>query len=174
MKYNLVGYGSLIHPDDWPSTCNRCYLVKIKGYERNCDHKTVNQKDVENNKGVFNIKNEKNSWINGILLEGISEEDWRDILYRERGYSMLELNKNKIETYESNYNLPDDEVKIFQGVRHMEKPSSNWGYVQRCLNGAKKFGDEFLRDFLNTTYVYKDGDKIALNKIDKEELELEF
>lgn len=170
MSYNIIGYGSLINPADWPDSCEKCYTIKIDGFKRKCNHKGVELDE----KGVFNIKEDENNWINGILLIGINQQDWGNIVYRERGYSVTEVSKNIIKPYRERAEIPSD-VKMFRGVRGSDEISSNWEYVLNCIKGANKLGEKFLIDFLKTSYVYQDGKEHSLlDYLDREDSKVEY
>lgn len=165
MTYNIVAYGSLIHPDTWPESCNKCVKVKISGYERRCNHEKVYPKD--DNRGVFNIVEKSNSKINGVLLQGIKEKDWKDIIYRERGYGLIDIQKDKI-IINNDENKPED-IKIFMGLRGKDNIKSDRDYVKHCIEGSKKLGDKFAEEFLKTSYIYMGDNRKLLTKVNLEE-----
>jgi hypothetical protein len=158
---SLIIYGSLMN-----SNCLSKYdferkkIVKLYDYERHCNQKSVSRKG---RKGVFNLEENKGKWINCILLESLDEDDWRDIVFRERGYSMIDIEDKKIEDYKRGEQIEYNNLKVFIGSREEENISSSLDYIEYCLQGAKQKSKDFYKDFCETSYIYENGDRIRLD-----------
>jgi len=63
---------------------------------------------------------------------------------------------NKIDTY-SNRNIPNDIEKLYSVTGNYPIKDANPipSYLKICINGASKISNEFLSDFVITTYLNK-------------------
>lgn len=99
-------------------------------------------------------KSEWNEYINGICFS-ISEERLKQLLEREKNYEIV-----RVEIEESG--RKQTHKALFFRVLHYEghdfqfSSKNQLEYLNICLEGAKKLGEEFYKDFLQTTFI---GDK---------------
>lgn len=153
----LMAYGSLIHPDETLrhafEVTNRI-PVKVKDYRRLFNQKVTFRKSVGNRAAVLNISEEKNMWINGILLEGFHANFHDEIDAREAGYDRLVIPPENISYYDKNLNLSLP-CYIYRGKQGAQDDSlfPIDDYLDLCLEGAKTYGEDFFEDFVHTTWV---------------------
>jgi len=46
----------------------------------------------------------------------------------------------------------EDKVYYYTSDIDLKAPRPTWTYLKRCINGFITYGDQFLKDFLDTTY----------------------
>ena len=171
----IFGYGSLINEDSLRKTvpsAKNIVPVRLQGYTRVFDFPSSTRLCEKSGKccTVLNaFESKKDSSINGIIFE-MDEEDLQNLIYRETGYELIEV---EVENYY------DENVKIVAYFFKAPKYESNYflfdsekqmEYLDLCVEGCKIFGDEFLREFLETTYI----ENKSLREIFKEKDNLLF
>lgn len=120
----------------------------LEGYKRVFDFKSPYRHNKETNifSCVLNIKKDVNYSVNGILAT-IPDNDLEDLLYRERGYNM------------SSICLEDDKASNafiaidYKPYEYIFNDPIQKEYLSICINAAKSFGDDFLENFINTTFI---------------------
>lgn len=155
MSY-LAGYGSLIHPNETQRHAFEVTSrtpVKIFGFKRLFNQRSKNRVGEGEKLSVLNVAKDKSSWLNAILLGGFKKEFHEEIDKREEGYERLIVPNTQIQTYDGK--VFDHEVFIYVGLPYMrgEELLPIDSYLDLCIEGAKCYGDEFLEDFLTTTWV---------------------
>lgn len=152
----LIGYGSLIHPDE----TNRHAFevtsrvpVRVLGFERLFNQRSCNRVGEGDKLSVLNVQKKENCWINAILLGGFSEKYHGEIDEREGGYERIKVPKNHILPYGND--IVKNDAFIYVGLDYMkcEDMLPIDRYLDLCMRGAKCYGEEFLKDFLTTTWV---------------------
>ena len=97
---------------------------------------------------------DQKSKVNGVIFKAsnIQLEKLKD---RESAYKLV-----KTVAYDFKTGRKLGDCYLFSACRNDGKydfgSAAQKSYLETCLRGAKKFGDEFYQEFLNTTYV---GDK---------------
>lgn len=155
MSY-LAGYGSLIHVNETQRHAFKVTSrvpVKIFGYKRIFNQRSKSRVGEGERLAVLNVQQDSSSWINAILLGGFKDIFHEEIDKREEGYKRLIVPKNQIKTY--NGKKIEKKVFIYVGQEYLrgEEYLPIDSYLDLCIEGAKHFKDEFLQDFLTTTYV---------------------
>ncbi len=102
---------------------------------------------------MLNVKKNENCWINAVLLGGFEEKFHAEIDKREEGYKRVEVPKNHIVTYDGK--IITNDAFIYVGLEYMrdENILPIKSYLDLCIEGAKCYGNEFLQDFLFTTWT---------------------
>lgn len=156
--YRVFGYGSLLNENSLKKTVPNASNIKpviLRGFIRVFNAKCGRICNCKNtNVAALNIeKSEINDFINGIVFE-MDELHFDELLKREEGYELIEID---IESYEGErfravtFRYPHFEAEydfLFDSEVQMS-------YYNLCLDGAKSFGDDFYRDFLETTFIGK-------------------
>lgn len=103
--------------------------------------------------------NDKNSLVNGVVFE-VSEADLPALLEREKEYELVEVT-----AYDFTTHKPVGTCMVFSANRQTGEYDFNSAaqkrYLDVCLEGAEQYGEEFLSQFILTTFI---GDK-SLNRI---------
>ena len=107
--------------------------------------------------GVQDTK--KDNWCNGVLFK-VNEEELEKLIERESNYIVKTIEQNRI-SFDYGKQLTfkkDDQVLCFYPkplYRPNKKQSTSRpirpNYETICLEGARAFGPDFLRDFSETT-----------------------
>lgn len=120
----------------------------LKGYKRIFDFKSPHRHNEKTNifSCVLNIKKDENYNINGVLIN-LSDNNFKDLLYRERGYEMECITVS--DDIEANTFI----VRDHEPYSYVYNDSAQEEYLSLCLNAAKMFGDDFFENFINTTFV---------------------
>lgn len=153
--YAILTYGSLLNKNeiDGMFANTEKIPVKIKGYRRHFAQKSTFRTGENEERGVLTVTPDKDSWCNGLLLIDISEAEYEEYKNRESGYTPETVPLKNIEAY-PDYEIPHEisEVLIPIGDRPLENPNPIPSYTQLCVTGAEMWGQQFLTDFLVTTY----------------------
>jgi len=159
----LVCYGSLLSPDelvpflDTDGYRSRVSPVRVDGFRR-----VFNQRSVWRAKagdgdeaGVLNAVLNPDRWMNAVLVPDLSRTEYDALRRRERGYRMVEVEPSQIEGYGDSEPPENDVVLLPTGnagrVDGSVEPVPS--YIDICLDGARRWGDGFYDDFLDTTDV---------------------
>lgn len=153
--YNLVVYGSLLHPKELEKhniTIDRVEFVKVQGFQRKFNQEPSWRKVDSQYRAVMNIEPKKESWFNALLIKGLNEEDIKELDERERGYDRISIPFEDIKNYDGE-NIKN--AIVYQGKVGKQNDSifPNQEYFQICLEGAKAHFKEFYNDYLDTTYA---------------------
>ncbi len=127
-------------------------LVKVQGFKRVFNQLPSWRKVDGNKKAVMNIEVDENAWFNALVIKNLDEEYIKDLDHRERGYDRVALSDESVTLYSDNSSLKN--CIVYKGK--LDKQSNeilpNPDYFEICKNGAKCHGEEFLNDYLKTTY----------------------
>jgi hypothetical protein len=151
----IITYGSLINPTEIELIApDASYTpVKVNGFRRHFGQKSVFRKGNNGQRGVLTVEKEYSSWFNGLLMYSLTDDYITSYKERESGYNIKSVDIYDISSYPE-YSLPEEltEVYIAIGDRSLENPQPIPSYLKICMEGAKTFSNEFLTDFVITTY----------------------
>ena len=103
---------------------------------------------------VLNVQPSEADWLNAVCY-CYPAFDFATLDERERGYTRKSVPLSKVEGYQGR-DLPDLQ-KVFMYLGRAEYQSRtilpNPDYLDICLEGAKKWGEGFYRDFLVSTHI---------------------
>jgi hypothetical protein len=168
----IFGFGSLINTGSLRSTVFDVEDIKpayVKGFIRefNLWDSIGFKTDTSGFMGVpycaLDVKKISNpkSKVNGIAFK-VEDTQLDKLKSREHGYKLI-----KTTVYDFKTNKKLGEGHLFSACKNDGKyefgSRVQSRYLGICLEGAKRFGDEFYREFLNTTYI---EDK-SLNEVRK-------
>lgn len=148
---NLFGYGSLMDNNLLKSTVPDATIIGptlLKGYKRIFDLKSPHRHNEETNvfSSVLNIKKDENYSIQGVLID-LSDNNLKDLLYRERGYKMACIAVG--DDIQANTFIATDH----KSYSYIYNDPAQEEYLSICINAAKSFGDDFLENFISTTFI---------------------
>ncbi len=151
MKYNFVGYGSLMSHKSLEKTVENKHFkpVIVKGYKRVFN--IIEAGD------VLNLKKNKNSRFNGVLFR-VNEKELKKIRRREKGYSLEQ-------TWAYNFLNGKKLCKCFIVIDHLffidkRRRKPNKGYFVLCREAAYHISKKFGEYWDNTTYI-STGEKVS-------------
>jgi hypothetical protein len=157
MSVYIFGYGSLINKEELKNEFNikkKVIPVIVSGFTRSFDVSSSGDKYK-----VLGIKNKKGAWCNGIVFK-VNEEELEKLIERESNYIVkaIELNRISFDYGKQLTFKKDDQVLCFypKPLYRLNKKQSTSrpvrpNYETICLEGARAFGKDFLRDFSDTT-----------------------
>lgn len=158
----VFGYGSLIDLDSLKATVPDAKDIRscfVRGFTRNFslwDPVGFNETNLDL-KGLpfcaLDIQkvNDPSKIVNGIVFR-IDESRFNNLLKREQEYEVRETN-----VYDWNTKTILGPAFLFSSNKNNGK--YNFGsaaqerYLELCLKGAKTFGEDFYKTFLETTYL---------------------
>ncbi|NPA50354.1 MAG: gamma-glutamylcyclotransferase [Epsilonproteobacteria bacterium] len=162
---NLVVYGSLLNKEELKKhniNLDKIEYVKVYGFKRVFNQLPSWREVKGNKKAVLNIKKDRDSWFNAILIKDLDESYFRELDIRERGY-----NRVKIEDLVVGYNGEVFEnCFVYCGKEGMQSDLilPNEEYFKICYEGAKGHFEEFFKDYIKTTYM---NSKEGLKRIEE-------
>lgn len=157
-KIKIFGYGSLINKASLRKTVPHAKNIKpakLYGFVRVFNFSSSTRfSEIDGIPcAVLNAeKSEWNQYINGIIFE-LNEKFLNELLERENGYEMVQV---EVEEYEGKKHL----AYFFRGLHfeahpYQENSKKQKEYLEICYKGCRDFGEEFLKDFKNTTFIGK-------------------
>ena len=161
-KYGVIGYGSLLNPKEIRGFLDLqdriIFPVTVKGFERIFNNEATWRTIEGRERAVLNVRSNKDSSINAVLLELRSQDEWEEYKEREGGYDFKHLSKDRIQPIKE-----DDEMQI-KSFDRIYIPIGNrtspdllpiGDYVKTCLEGAQywqeQVNEEFYSEFISTT-----------------------
>jgi len=150
----IFGYGSLLNIKSLKETVPSARDVipsKINGYVRIFNMPSPYRRSEIDGKpcSVLNIKKSKGI-LNGICFN-MDEEDLKILSIREKGYDLIDVEAEDVygvihmaKTFKATKNKKCD--FIYESKKQKE-------YLEMCFNGCKAIGKEFLKEFMETTFI---------------------
>jgi hypothetical protein len=169
-RIGVVVYGSLLSPADlgdlFGDLSGRLRPVTVSGFQRRFNQAASWRETDGRHSAVLNVTPESGRWFNGLFVGDVSRSVFETYRQRERGYRLMEVTTDELEPYESqavesgNIDLLERDALQAHGLvlttvgRKTDAeilPIDS--YVNRCLDGAAHWGQQFKRDFCATTLV---------------------
>lgn len=137
--------------------------VKLYGYVR--DYSKVSHS--WSGKGVLGIAEKPGEWCNGLLILGLTPDEFEEYSARElgcsieeyfetdTGYNIHTLDPEKIQPYDESIEFPTPIYTVTINHR-LEEADTHAEYKELCESAAHSYGPEFYEDFVKTTYEYYD------------------
>lgn len=155
---NLVVYGSLMRKQELRQagfSMKDALPVTVEGYTRRFDQMPSWRKGAGRNVAVLSAREDRERRMNAVLLLDFSV-DLASVDHRERGYERRRLEGESLFRHADGQPLrPAGDCYIYVGKPDLrgEDVLPNREYLQRCLEGAREWGEAFYEDFLKTTFV---------------------
>jgi hypothetical protein len=153
--YNQIVYGSLLHVDELKKQNidpSRVDLVKVKGFKRVFNQLPSWRKVDGIKKAVMNIEKDENSWFNALVIKDIDEAYLQDLDHRERGYNRTALEDGSVTLYSDGSVIKNCIVYKGKEDKQSSEILPNPDYFIICKDGAECHGEEFFKDYLQSTY----------------------
>lgn len=152
----VIVYGSLLHPQDLENVFGSQAIVvpvKLYGFRRCFNQRSDQRIPDATTETVLNATPSENEWLNGLLVSEFDKQNEKEYIERESGYELIPVEPSSIETYPGYDSVSDDltDIRIASGTLPVENPNPIPEYVAHCIDGAGKWGDQFLTDFLLQT-----------------------
>ncbi len=153
----IIAYGSLINPQETKKQVEQpthTIPIKLKSFKRSFNQQPAWRDKLGAHSAVLNIQASEQNWLNAICF-CYAKFDFKTLDNRERGYSRMSIPIDKINSYQG-YNLPKlKDAFVYLGKKNYEDNGllPNPDYLGICMAGAKNWGEDFYRDFLNTTHI---------------------
>ncbi|NEU56076.1 gamma-glutamylcyclotransferase family protein [Halorussus sp. MSC15.2] len=154
----IIVYGSLLYPDEWDDLPHPSYergiRVRVRGYKRILNNEADFRSYTGMRRAVLNVVPDPDAWINGILVPRLYDDEKGELIDRESGYTMEEVDSDDIEFYDSaREDALSVPVKIAVGEKQRDDILPIPGYLKICLKGARYWGTDFYDDFVHSTEV---------------------
>lgn len=165
-RVSVVVYGSILDPNDlkdlFGNIEGRVLPVKVNGFKRIFNQEASWRETEDLKRAVLNVTQSPENWFNGILVADLSRSEFNQFRERERGYQLVEIKPDQIERFGvtdldtelsiEQLNLESqDLVLTTTGTKTRSDIKPIEEYLDICRKGASKWGQQFLRDFLETT-----------------------
>lgn len=153
----VIGYGSLVNPAQQAGQ-NRhlqdIIPIRCGSYRRIFNQRPVWRESTATSSAVLNVHYSTADWLNAACY-CYADFDFADLDYRERGYRRVALTTRGITCYEGK-TLPSLRglfIYLGKPENRDDRLLPHPDYLKICLDGARGWGEEFYRDFLNTTHL---------------------
>lgn len=158
IRVGVIGYGSILAPTEIDLVLTACedrvVPVKVDGFKR-VFNQEASWRDVDGpERGVLNVVRDDDHWFNGVLLADLDREEFERYRERERGYRLIEVEREAIDPYDTGDGLILTELElvlIATGKKPRDAIEPIGEYLDLCLEGAETWGREFEEDFRTTT-----------------------
>jgi len=153
----IIAYGSLINRQEIKSQREHpvhAIPIRLEAFTRSFNQQPAWRNHSGRHSAVLNVQTSEQNWLNAGCF-CYAEFDFKTLDIRERGYSRTTVTADKITSYRGSH-LPElKEVFIYLGKGEFRNNAllPNPDYLDICLAGAKYWGEEFYRDFLDTTHI---------------------
>jgi len=153
----IITYGSLINHQETTGMETppvSIIPVKLSTFRRSFNQQPAWRKNRGKHSAVLNVQADEPNWFNGVCY-CFYAFDFTALDNRERGYLRVAVHPDRISNYQG-HSLPElEELFLYQGKREYQNDTllPNLDYLDICLTGAKYWGEEFYRDFLDTTHI---------------------
>lgn len=157
-SYSLLAYGSLLHPEELarhgidPAACAP---VRVRGFRRSFCQEPSWRPAVSEARAVLTVRPDPEHWLNAVLVPGLDADRVAELDHRERGYVRTGVPPERLEPYPGAAPAEAGEAVLYLGredkFNRAILPSES--YLDLCLEGAAAWGEDFLRDFVDTTFV---------------------
>ena len=162
-KNFIFGYGSIINEESRNNCNNNTKIFDViparlssdLGYRRTWNYRCLTSKFTA--LGLEKVSKENACTINGVLYPILNNSlEYFD--EREEGYNRIKIPNDKIESC-CWINIPNYNCNIYIYVpkeNNSHLPDNNYPYLQSyidmCILGCLKYGSQFTKEFLETTY----------------------
>lgn len=151
---NLIVYGSLINKEELLKEgipLDNVETVKVFGYRRVFNQEPSYRFVDSINRAVLNVIEDKDYFFNAIIIKGLTDEYFKVLDKREKGYNRTLLNKNLVRNI-SNEEINDCYIYLGKKEKQNNEILPNIEYLDICLKGVKSFSNDFYTQFKETTY----------------------
>lgn len=155
-KTTIFGFGSLLNNASLRATIPDVTAVDpvvLEDYARVFETVSTNRFAADRTPVcVLNIRQEAAGRVNGVCFD-VSQKYFDSLLAREEAYTLAEVSVACFTTGKKRL------AYAFLGKEEMKNSNFLFGeptqmdYLQLCIDGAKDFGDEFYKMFLETTHI---------------------
>lgn len=114
--------------------------VQVKGFKRIFNKPATNYTALN----VIQTHNNQDSF-NAVIIEVSNKDEFEELLQREEGYDKIKLSINKKEVIVFS---SSEEYSLYKYETQRQKE-----YLQTCMHGAQCLGEDFYKEFLQTTYI---------------------
>lgn len=161
LECGVVTYGSLLIPEEIETTFQSDQIsiepVIVSGYKRcfSVDIGPFLENPSYPETAVLNVHETEGSRFNGLLIKNPNRDDLRRYADREFGYEPLSLSRqNVIHFHDANLRFQSSIYTVQVNFEDfVDRDLEGYPrYHERCLEGAKEWGDDFYEEFLRTTW----------------------
>ena len=97
-------------------------------------------------------KSEWNQRINGITFK-IPRKNFEELKYTRKEYEMVQVEIKNFCDETKTHKAYFFRMLHYEAYPYQENSQKQREYLKMCYNGCKEFGDDFLEEFKNTTYI---------------------
>lgn len=155
----LIVYGSLIKQSELSQNGfpldSMCPII-VRGFKRIFSQEPSWRSAQGEERAVLNVLSSRQHWLNGLLISGLDDGFFIELDKREKGYNRIEVDPSYLQEYNSSYIITASQnIYIYAGKLDKQNDSilPSTSYLDTCLEGAKRWGETFYSDFLDSTFV---------------------
>jgi hypothetical protein len=157
--FGIIVYGSLLKRIELRAVAPRAARVepvRVLGFRRAFDQEPTWRRRPSLDRGVLNVVEHADGAFNGVLVAGLERAEVDAMDQRERGYDRIRIPPTQLQPFarSRSMDLPES-VFLYRGKPENRNPRlrPHPSYLRLCVAGAGEWGDPFLREFLDTTFV---------------------
>ena len=153
----IVVYGSLINLQETETQMppsKQIIPIRLESFKRSFNQRPAWRESTSEHSAVLNVERSEQDWLNAVCY-CYSDFDFTALDARERGYSRTTIEPDQINCY-LGHKLPKiEKISIYLGKKEYKNNTilPNPDYLNTCLLGTQRWGDEFFHDFLDTTHI---------------------
>lgn len=155
----VLVYGSLLHEPTLSATLSATTVadaipVKVHGYRRRFDKASAHREGVDGETAILNVAPESGEWLNAVLVPDVPDDEFTEYRKREYRYDLVDVPPSDLRPYDAADATTVgrlDERLIATSEGGLDDPEPIPYYVDKCVEGARGWGEGFLTDFLVTT-----------------------
>lgn len=128
--------------------------IKLYGFCRHFAQRGTYRQGENGENCVATVSPCDDSWVSAVLITGLTDDEYKSYIEREKGYQIREVLPEHISFYDDVWALHQfDEILLPIGTMSMKEVKPVPSYVSKCVTGAFKHGDKFGSDFVLTTQL---------------------
>lgn len=156
-EYAIFVYGSLMSTDELDKMFDDYEYMKViaTDFVRDFSKRANSWGPEDEETGVMSLEREEGEKCNGLLVTGITEQELKQYSDRETGYDIEEIDSDKLTPYDKSESIPSTVLTAITNWK-MDEPNTHEGYYKLCVNAASSHGQDFLEEFMKTTYHFYD------------------
>jgi len=137
---------------------NKLAPVTVSGFKRVFAQEPSWRRSIGIDRAVLTVVEDKDNYINAILVIDLNDTYLKLFDNRERGYRRVNVCASSIkycQGYGNDLELGDVYLYVGKKEKYNENLIPNPDYLSICTEGAKMWGEEFYDTFLKTTFIGK-------------------
>jgi cation transport regulator ChaC len=174
-KIKIFAYGSLMFEDSLKKTAPYATIISpvtLHGFVRVFNFPSpYRMSELDGTPcSVLNIdKSDLKHQLCGVLFE-MTQESFSEMMTREEGYELVQVEVEDFHNPNTRYKAYTFRALHYDAHDYQMGSDKQHEYLDWCLQGAKKYGEDFYNNFLETTHI---GEKTIAELVEEEQFILQ-